>query len=223
MLDDAAGIARVHIQAWRESYAHLLPAAVPRRTGAGPAGGKVARIIAAATSDIWVACQGRTSSAGRAPGPDATTTAPGPGSWRASMCSPATTARGRGSCCWTQPWATRGAYLWIAEENPRAFAFYRRNGFVPDGATAVRMSWPEHRSGSCGWCAEPSAVRCAGPNGRSVSPWRSARLRSRPNSPGRRRSGPGPRRAGTFPGKVPASHARRRPRPGRRPAAWSRR
>ena len=30
-----------------------------------------------------------------------------------------------------------GAYLWIAEDNPRAFAFYRRNGFVPDGATAV--------------------------------------------------------------------------------------
>ena len=30
-----------------------------------------------------------------------------------------------------------GAYLWIAEDNPRAFAFYRRNGFVPDGATTV--------------------------------------------------------------------------------------
>jgi GNAT superfamily N-acetyltransferase len=30
-----------------------------------------------------------------------------------------------------------GAYLWIADENPRAFAFYRRNGFAPDGATAV--------------------------------------------------------------------------------------
>ena len=28
-----------------------------------------------------------------------------------------------------------GAYLWIAEHNPRAFAFYTRNGFVPDGAT----------------------------------------------------------------------------------------
>ena len=28
-----------------------------------------------------------------------------------------------------------GAYLWIADDNPRAFAFYTRNGFVPDGAT----------------------------------------------------------------------------------------
>ena len=30
-----------------------------------------------------------------------------------------------------------GAHLWIAEDNPRAFAFYLRNGFVPDGATAT--------------------------------------------------------------------------------------
>lgn len=27
-----------------------------------------------------------------------------------------------------------GAYLWIADENPRALAFYRRTGFVQDGA-----------------------------------------------------------------------------------------
>ncbi len=26
------------------------------------------------------------------------------------------------------------AYLWVAEQNPRAQAFYRRNGFTPDGA-----------------------------------------------------------------------------------------
>ena len=29
------------------------------------------------------------------------------------------------------------AYLWVAEDNPRAQAFYRRNGFVPDGAREV--------------------------------------------------------------------------------------
>lgn len=30
----------------------------------------------------------------------------------------------------------RPASLWVAEDNPRAHAFYRRNGFVADGATS---------------------------------------------------------------------------------------
>ena len=32
----------------------------------------------------------------------------------------------------------RPAYLWVAERNPRAHRFYRRNGFVPDGTRAVK-------------------------------------------------------------------------------------
>ena len=45
------------------------------------------------------------------------------------------------------------AYLWIMAGNPRAEAFYRRNGFVPDGLTAEtgptwyhRPSFRMHRS-----------------------------------------------------------------------------
>ncbi|WP_253182714.1 GNAT family N-acetyltransferase [Arthrobacter sp. SW1] len=29
------------------------------------------------------------------------------------------------------------AYLWVLEDNPRAQAFYRRNGFVPDGKREI--------------------------------------------------------------------------------------
>ncbi|MDQ2745136.1 MAG: GNAT family N-acetyltransferase [Chloroflexota bacterium] len=32
----------------------------------------------------------------------------------------------------------RPAYLWMAADNPRAHAFYRRNGFRHDGATATK-------------------------------------------------------------------------------------
>ena len=56
VLDDAAGIARVHIQAWRESYAHLLPAESLAGLQQGPREASWRAIIAAATSDIWVAC-----------------------------------------------------------------------------------------------------------------------------------------------------------------------
>jgi ribosomal protein S18 acetylase RimI-like enzyme len=37
----------------------------------------------------------------------------------------------------------RPAFLWVAEENPRAIAFYRRNGFIPDGTRKVAPEW-EH-------------------------------------------------------------------------------
>lgn len=33
--------------------------------------------------------------------------------------------------------ADRPASLWVAADNPRAHAFYRRNGFEPDGATST--------------------------------------------------------------------------------------
>ena len=35
----------------------------------------------------------------------------------------------------------RPAYLWALAENPRAHAFYRRNGFVADGAEKVDEEW----------------------------------------------------------------------------------
>jgi GNAT superfamily N-acetyltransferase len=35
----------------------------------------------------------------------------------------------------------RPAVLWTAEDNPRAQAFYRRNGFAPDGARKVEPAW----------------------------------------------------------------------------------
>lgn len=34
---------------------------------------------------------------------------------------------------------TDPAYLWVASDNPRAHAFYRRNGFAPDGAEHVEQ------------------------------------------------------------------------------------
>ena len=37
----------------------------------------------------------------------------------------------------------RPASLWVAEDNPRARAFYSRNGFEPDGGRRVEEEW-EH-------------------------------------------------------------------------------
>lgn len=37
----------------------------------------------------------------------------------------------------------RPASLWTAQDNPRAQAFYRRNGFVPDGTRKVEPEWED--------------------------------------------------------------------------------
>lgn len=37
----------------------------------------------------------------------------------------------------------RACFLWVAEDNPRARAFYARNGFGPDGARYVETEWED--------------------------------------------------------------------------------
>ena len=137
VLEDAAGIARVHLQAWRESYAHLLPAASLAGLQQGPREERWRAIIAAATTDIRVACAGTDiigwASAGASRDDD------GPRSrelWGIYVLA-SHYGSGAGQMLLDAAVGDAGAYLWIAEDNPRAFAFYRRNGFVPDGATAA--------------------------------------------------------------------------------------
>lgn len=36
---------------------------------------------------------------------------------------------------------TESAMLWVAQDNPRAQAFYRRNGFIPNGTRKVVEDW----------------------------------------------------------------------------------
>lgn len=36
---------------------------------------------------------------------------------------------------------TAAASLWVLDDNPRAWAFYTRNGFVPDGVTKIDDRW----------------------------------------------------------------------------------
>lgn len=37
----------------------------------------------------------------------------------------------------------RPTVLWTAEDNPRAIAFYRRNGLLPDGTRKVEPAWED--------------------------------------------------------------------------------
>lgn len=137
VLDDAAGIARVHHQAWRECYAHLLPAASLAGLQHGPREARWRGIITVATSDIWVACVGTDIVGWTSAGAGRDEDGPRPRELEGIYVLASQYGSGAGQLLLDAAVGDAAAYLWIAEENPRACAFYRRNGFAPDGATAV--------------------------------------------------------------------------------------
>jgi hypothetical protein len=134
--DDAAGIARVHIQAWRESYAHLLPAATLAALQHGPRKERWRKIIAAASSDVWVACRGTDIVGWASAGAGRDDDSPRPRELNGIHVIASEYGSGAGQLLLDAAVGSGGAYLWLADDNPRAFAFYTRNGFIPDGATS---------------------------------------------------------------------------------------
>ena len=135
IVSDAHGIAVVHVEAWREAYAHLLPAQVLANLSVAQRAARWAERIAAPTPTVWVAEDSgvivgwATSSSGHAP--DAPRDLELDGIYvRASHHG-----SGAGQALLDAAIDSSPAFLWVASDNPRAWAFYARNGFVADGAT----------------------------------------------------------------------------------------
>jgi ribosomal protein S18 acetylase RimI-like enzyme len=135
---DAQGIATVHVEAWRETYAHLLPTEVLARLSVAQRAARWAEHIVALSPIVWVATDGdeimgwATSSVGHAP--DEPRDLELEGIYiRARQYGSSAGQRLLDAAIGASP-----AFLWVAVDNPRAHAFYRRNGFSPDGVTATR-------------------------------------------------------------------------------------
>ncbi|WP_434172670.1 GNAT family N-acetyltransferase [Clavibacter michiganensis] len=134
--DDADGIAEVHIRTWQETYAHLLPAAY------------LDGLDVAARAEQW---RGSLGDASGAPtvvaldddrivgfalaGPARDEDPPRPFQLYAIdvVASAHGTGAGAGQALFDAAVGDSPAYLWAADDNPRAAAFYRRNGFARDG------------------------------------------------------------------------------------------
>lgn len=138
-LEDVDAMAEVHNRGWREAYAQLVPerfydeAALVRRRQLWR------RLVEQAdgSSRMFVA-----ESAGRVVGV---------ASGGASRDDPPVRdlelyclyvvadhyGTGAGQALLDAVVGREGAQLWVAADNPRARAFYRRNAFLPDGATKV--------------------------------------------------------------------------------------
>ncbi|MFC4555957.1 GNAT family N-acetyltransferase [Georgenia faecalis] len=138
--DDAAGLAALQATCWRQTYAGTVPEHVladRERTGLEWWQRRLADPGGAST---WVATR-----AGELLG-FAVAEAVGPGDvrplrLRALYVLAQEHGTGLGQALLDTAVGDAPCFLWVAEENPRAHAFYRRNGFEPDGAREIAERW----------------------------------------------------------------------------------
>jgi ribosomal protein S18 acetylase RimI-like enzyme len=133
---DAAAIARVHIASWRETYSRLLPPGALDDLDEAARASRWAEIVADDVTEVHVAVlDGRivgwcSTGAGR----DAD--APRDLELEGIYVLAEAHGSGAGQALLDAGLGDRPAFLWSAEDNPRAQAFYRRNGFRDDGTRA---------------------------------------------------------------------------------------
>ena len=137
--EDVPGIAEVHVASWREAYARQLPAEVlagldvQRRaqvwTGIIESGDTTVRVAEKDGSIIGWASAG----AGR------DDDAPAPLELEGIYLLASAHGSGAGQSLLDAVVGTADAHLWVMADNPRAQAFYRRNGFAADGAAKVEQ------------------------------------------------------------------------------------
>lgn len=135
---DAATVAELHLSTWREAYAHLLPADFfsaeyierRRRMWRGllddPPEETTIRIAESGGSIIGLAWAGPGLGVGDEPPPRER-------QLYALYVAAAHYGTGAGQALLDEALGPGPAMLWVAAQNPRAIAFYRRNGFEFDG------------------------------------------------------------------------------------------
>jgi ribosomal protein S18 acetylase RimI-like enzyme len=138
--EDAERIADIRLTGWRETYAHLLSAAFlaamtsnPDRIRASIDNGTPVVVAELDGELVGFACASD-------PFPDEVDPPRDLQLWFIYQYA-RVHGSGTGQQLLDAAIGDRPAFLWVAEGNPRAQAFYARNGFVPDGARKVEPTW----------------------------------------------------------------------------------
>src|SRR5665213_4144985 len=131
--DDADGIGAMHVAAWREAYLHLWSAASLELATPESRGRRWRQIIANEPErQIFVAETDDEIVGHSSAGPAFENDAPRALELRSIYLLASAYGGGAGQDLLDAAIGSEPAYLWVAEDNPRAQAFYRRNGFEPD-------------------------------------------------------------------------------------------
>lgn len=134
---DAVAIAHVHTASWRETYARFVDD--PDSSPWFDAGRRVPMWEAnlAGSAFTTVVAEDDTGLVGfAAVQPSTDEDAVRPEELTMLYTLERVHGSGAGQALLDAVLADRPAQLWVADDNPRAQAFYRRNGFAPDGATS---------------------------------------------------------------------------------------
>ncbi len=141
-LEDADALAAAHVRAWRETYTDEVPERVYAEMDREGAEHWARRLDDPQGSTTWLAVE---RESGQVAG-FALAEAPGPGDLRplrlgALYVLTGWQGQGTGQALLQYALGDAPAYLWVAEHNLRAQAFYQRNGFDLDGARHADPRW----------------------------------------------------------------------------------
>ena len=134
-VDDAHGIARVHVLAWREAYEGRMPADVLAALDVDRSARGWADILTDGRTRAFVAERHGEVIGWATAGPGRDDDAPRPLELEGIYLLAAAYGSGAGQLLLDAAVGDAPAYLWVMDGNARAEAFYRRNGFARDGAT----------------------------------------------------------------------------------------
>jgi GNAT superfamily N-acetyltransferase len=138
---DADGIAEVHIRTWQETYAHLLPASYLNGLDVATRAEDWRRTLTDASvgTPPFVALDGDRVVGFALAGPARDEEPPRDFQLYAINVVASAHGTGAGQALFDAAVGDSAAYLWAADDNPRAEAFYRRNGFARDGGVERQM------------------------------------------------------------------------------------
>ena len=133
---DAEAIARIHVAAWQDTYAHLVDPAALAALDPATRVDRWREIVRGTGERAWLAELDGEAVAW------ATTSDRDPSSEPRALelngvyALTAAHGSGAGQALFDAAIGDSGVFLWVAADNPRAQAFYMRNGLAPDGASS---------------------------------------------------------------------------------------
>ncbi len=127
----------MHIQSWRETYAHLVPERVLDDLDHDARAARWRQILESGASEVWVALDGDEIVGWGSAGAGRDEDAPADRELNGMYVLTSHHGTGAGQALLDNAVGPRDAYLWVAAENDRAEAFYRKNGFTPDGTAGT--------------------------------------------------------------------------------------
>ena len=137
-VDDADALGRVHVQAWRETYAHLLSASLLESVSAERRADRWRSILSSQSDHAQVVVEVDGEIVGfAASGPGRDVISPRELQLYSIYLLAAHHGSGAGQALLDAVVGGEPAFLWVASDDPRAQAFYRRNGFERDGERMV--------------------------------------------------------------------------------------